>query len=259
MSETVLYNYCRASLVGLDMNRASAAALGNASAFMPSAVPSQTMLLPLPSSSHPLPPSSIAHFIPFDPAQPSALPTLLPLPGPNVASQHSADSTCTVIVSQQQHDARFPLPQAPRHPPLSSLSHPGTDPRAVPLPAHPAPQMAAKPAKKIGKGKKAQKAAEPASSALGLVSQPAAAAGGGGSGEVVAPVKRKRGPYKKRVKKEGEQKAPAGRKKKAISLLPAVEAFRLHGMQQQRQAVGPAAQPACVGSDEQQGPSKRAR
>ena len=243
------------------MNRASAAAQANASAFMPSAVPSQTMLLPLPSSSHPLPPSSIPHFIPFRAAQPSALPPLLPLPRLNLASQQSADSTCTVIASQQQHHARFPLLPAPPHPSFSSLPHPGTEPRNGPPPAHQPPKATAKPAKKPGKGKKAQKVAETASSAPGLDSQPATAVGAGavGSGETVAPVKRKRGPYKKRVKKEGEQKQPAGRKKKVISLLPAVEAFRLHGMQQQQQAAGSAAQSAYLGSDEQQGPSKRAR
>ena len=76
------------------------------------------------------------------------------------------------------------------------------------------------------------------------------------------PVRRKRGPYKKRAKgkakvKAPKVKAPCGRKRKAISLLPAVQAFRLQGMQMQ--ASAPDHPLACLPAADQPGPSKRAR
>ena len=92
-----------------------------------------------------------------------------------------------------------------------------------------------------------------------------------GEGMSGGPVKRKRGPYKKRMKQEGEAKAstyhkkkqegeaqaPTSRKKKIISLLPAVQAFRLHSMQTQPMVSHHL--PACLPAPDQPGPSKRAR
>ena len=105
------------------------------------------------------------------------------------------------------------------------------------------------------------------------ISTDAAPACGAGAAESMTggPVKRKRGPYKKRMKQEGEAVAPRdrkkkqegeakaaiSRKKKAISLLPAVQAFRLHSMQ--TQATAPDQLAVYLPTAEQQGPSKRAR
>ena len=255
---------CSASLAGLDMSRNCASAA--ASAFVSSAVPSQVMMLPSAHSSYPLPPPPAAHFIPFNASQPSAQPTLVHLSRPGLASQQSADSTCTVIVSrqqqQQQQHAGFPLEHASFSAALSGFPQPASTLQtaaAVLAQQAPATATAGKPGKKSSKASKTASRAADAVAGMGVLSGPGLKPG---DGSAAAPVRRKRGPYKKRVKVEGEQKAPTGRKKKAISLLPAVEAFRLHGQQQQQQqqqAAGSQQQTAYLGSHQQQRPSKRAR
>lgn len=206
---------------------------------MPSAMPSQSMQLPVPSSA--------TQFIPVNAAHPSGGPTFLP--PSHLASQQSADSTCTIVITQQQQHTRFSVQHASF--PLSNLSQPaaldasGSD---VSRPQHQAPGVRTAPAKRPTKGKKGDANATAAARVAGDQ---------GAEGTAEGPVKRKRGPYKKRPKKEAEPKPPTGRKKKAISLLPAVQAFRLHGMQQQ--AADPDQRSACLATDHQPGPSNRAR
>lgn len=119
------------------------------------------------------------------------------------------------------------------------------------------------PAKRTSKGKKAKAAAD--------VQAAAAQAGGAATGaapvpagapistgdEAGVPVKRKRGPYKKRVRKEEEGKLLTQRKKKAISMMPAVEAFAKR-IQPQHVAAA-SQQPLAAVAHIEQGPSKRAR
>ena len=124
---------------------------------------------------------------------------------------------------------------------------------------HPA---AAPPAKKTSKGKKAAAAAAAAAEESAVQAPPAVtgAAGAkpavGNLGVSEAPVKRKRGPYKKRVKKEGEEKPIKQRKKKAITMMPALEAF---AKRIQPPEGGLSQQVTVTGPDDGQGPSKRAR
>lgn len=245
---------CSASLGVLDMSQTSAAGQLHASTLMVSAMPSHTMQLPMPTSSCILPPSTTTHFIPVDAAHPTTTPTFLP--PPHLASQQSADSSsCTIIVTQHQQHTHFPMQHASL--PLSNLSlSAGPDVAAAESAAlqHQSSCASEEPAKKKapGRRKRAAKSAAVApvpgcDSAQGMAERP---------------VRRKRGPYKKRVKGEAKVKAPkvkapSGRKRKAISLLPAVQAFRLQGMQMQ--ASAPDHPLACLPTADQPGPSKRAR
>ena len=242
------------------MSQTSAAAHVKASSFMASAMPSQAMQLPMPSSSCMLPPSTTTHFIPIDAAHPSSTPTFL-VP-PHLASQQSADSCGTVITTHhpQQH-MHFPVQHTSFL--MSNLSQPAAQGTAAGSAAsQQAPCASTAPAKKATRSRKG--AANSADAAPVLGAEAAEGVAGG-------PVKRKRGPYKKRMKQEGEAKAPtdrkkkqegeakapSSRKKKAISLLPAVQAFRLHSMQTQPTVSDRLA--ACLPAPDHQGPSKRAR
>lgn len=120
---------------------------------------------------------------------------------------------------------------------------------------HQVPAATAQPAKEAT-AKKATKTRKRAVNATAATASAPGAQAADGEGTSMPPMKRKRGPYKKRMKKEGEQKAPKDRKKKAISLLPAVQAFRLQGMQRQATAPDPPAAPVDNGD---LGPSKRPR
>ena len=242
------------------MSRPSAGMRVAASAFMPSAMPSQTMQLPMASPSCMPPPPSAAHFIPVNAVHPSSTPPTL-VPGPHLATQQSADSTCTIVVAQQHHTvqhASLPLSNLSRPPALDATA-PRTGASQQP---HQTPAAKAPARKKTTKTRKrAATTTAAAAVAAAATAAPTAAASvpvvQGGEGAAGLPVRRKRGPYKKRMKKEEEPKVPKGRKKKIISLLPAVQAFRLQGMQ--RHATAPEQQAAVGGTGNLQGPSKRAR
>ena len=227
---------------------------------MPSAMPSQTMQLPMPSSSYMLPPSTTTRFVPVDTAHPSSTPTFLALP--HLASQQSADSSCTVIAAHhQQKHMHFPKQHASLR--ISHLSQPAAQGAAAgSAVSHQAPCASIAPANKAARSRKNAANSVEAAPLHGAEAVEGIAGG---------PVKRKRGPYKKRVKQEGEAKVPRDRKKKQEgevkvptsrtkkpnSLLPAVQAFRLHSMQTQPAVSDQLA--ACLPAADQQGPSKRAR
>ena len=244
------------------MSQASATAHVNASAFMPSAMPSQTMQLSMPSSSCMLPPSTTTHFVPIDAAHPSSTPTFVA--PPHLASQQSAYSSCTVIVTHDHHQQQHMLfPAQHARFPMSYLSQPTAQGAAAgSAVSQQAPSASMAPAKQATRSRKG--AANSADAPMVLGAEAA-------EGVTNGPVKRKRGPYKKRMKQEGEAKAstdhkkmqegeakaPTSRKKKIISLLPAVQAFRLHSMQTQPMVSHQLA--ACLPAPDHQGPSKRAR
>ena len=75
-----------------------------------------------------------------------------------------------------------------------------------------------------------------------------------------APVPRKkRGPYKKRIKPEGEQAAAPKRRKGASSLMPALEMFASRVKQEKQDRQAGAGQQGWEAPLPQQGPSKKPR
>lgn len=231
----------------------------------------------------------------FIPANGSSLPgvaSLLQLPHTSsVASQQSCDSTSTVInaqhpfpthavmLGQAQNLNLTPkgvLYAAPAHMPSATVptSQAISGSKAV------AVATAAKPTRGRGKGKKAQAAAAAAAAATATAATATAATAApaivshsstadiankgstsiaaGRDGAAAPAPRKKRGPYKKRVKVEGEQK-PAPKLKKAAgpsSLMPALEHFHRQVKQEREQAM----QQGWVDApDMLQGPSKKPR
>ena len=232
------------------------------------------MLLPLPPANYRLVATAeAAHLVPFSSFPTADMPTFIRLPHHSLASQQSSDSTATVInshhhlVMPRRSDAAAGLQQAGTA--TASLPVPTTAVAASgqqqqqQLPSQaPAGQPTRLPAKKTSKGKKASAAATaqaPAMQAAVTVPSAGAAggAGGGGGGATAegAPVKRTRGPYKKRVKKDGEEKVVKPRKKKEMTMMPALHAFA-NDIQSQ---AGPPRQPHRPVAHNEQGPSKKAR
>ena len=269
----------RVHLGPLDMGRAADTSLLPSTAYMASDMPSQAMLLPLPSANYRLMATAEAPlFVPF--SRPiAAMPAFTQLPHHSLASQQSSESSATAFNSQQHvmipHHApagvnvqqvgmacsRFCQPavvvataghqlhlqqQQNQQQQQQQLKHAG-----APL------------AKKTSKGKKAAAAATQASAiqappiAIGPAGATAAAEPAvAGLGVTEAPVKLKRGPYKKRVKKEGEEKPVKQRKKKAITMMPALEAFAKRIQPHEGEL---SQQVTATGTHDGQGPSKRAR
>ena len=179
----------------------------------------------------------------------------------HLAGQHSSDSTATVLSTWHQSLPPSVVLQtttgAPMHQASISSSRLSLSTAAATFGSRRTGAATVLPAKKVAKGKKVAPAAGARASGIQAdVSTDATGAGAVAGGQAAAPVKRKRGPYKKRVKKEGEETAAIARKKKMISMMPAVEAFAKRS-QQQGAASGqlPVSLPGC----HQQGPSKRAR
>ena len=265
---------CRAGLgpCPLDSSRATETALASSTAYMSADMPSKAMLLPLPPANYRLVATAeAAHFIPFSTSPTADMPTFVRLPHHSLASQQSTDSAATVINSQHHlvmphcTGAAAGLQQGSIA--CCSLPLPTT---AVATSAHQQQQQqlsqaqagpAVLPAKKTSKGKKGSAATADQEAAMQAAANvPGSAGGGGGAGGGAtaegAPVKRKRGPYKKRVKKDGEEKVVKPRKKKAMTMMPALQAFA-KGIQPQ--AGPPRQQPHLAAADSEQGPSKRAR
>ncbi len=244
---------------------------------MASDMPSQAMLLPLPPANYRLMATAEAPlFVPLNNLPTAAMPAFTQLPHHSLASQQSSDSSATAINSQQHivmpHHAPARVNMQQVSVACSRLSQPVI---AVATAGHhhqlhlqqqqpqQLDQAAVPPAKKTSKGKKAAAAAAAAMEASAIQAAPPAASGGAaaepavaGLGVSEAPVKRKRGPYKKRVKKEGEEKPVKQRKKKAITMMPALEAF---AKRIQPPEAGLSQQVTATGTDDGQGPSKRAR
>jgi hypothetical protein len=267
---------CRVNLGPLDMSRAADTSLLPSTAYMASDMPSQAMLLPLPPVNYRLMAAAEAPlFVPLSSLPTSAMPAFTQLPHHSLASQQSSESSATAINSQQQvvmpHHAPAGVNMQQVSVTCSRFSQPAI---AVATAGHhhqlhlqqqqqqQLNQAVAPLAKKTSKGKKAAAAAAAATEASAIQAPPAATGAAAaepavaGLGVSEAPMKRKRGPYKKRVKKEGEEKPVKQRKKKAITMLPALEAF---AKRIQPPDGGLNQQVTATGTDDGQGPSKRAR
>ena len=272
---------CRVNLGPLDMSRAADTPLLPSTAYMASDMPRQAMLLPLPPANYRLMATAEASlFVPLNSLPTAAMPAFTQLPHHSLASQQSSESSATASNSQQHM-------VLPRHAPAevnmqqagmacSRFSQPAI---AVATAGHhyqlhlqqqqqQLDQAAAPPAKKTSKGNKAAAAVPAAAEESAIQAPPPTATGAAagataaaepavaGLGITEAPVKRKRGPYKKRVKREGEEKPVKQRKKKAITMMPALEAF---AKRIQPHEGGLSQQVTATGTDDGQGPSKRAR
>jgi len=265
---------CRVNLGPLDMNRAADTSLLSSTAYMASDMPSQAMLLPLLPANYRLMAAAEAPlFVPLSSLPTAAMPAFTQLPHHSLASQQSSESSATAINSQQQvvmpHHAPAGVNMQQVSVTCSRFSQPAI---AVATAGHhhqlhlqqqqQLNQAVAPLAKKTSKGKKAAAAAAAATEASAIQAPPAATGAAAaepavaGLGVSEAPMKRKRGPYKKRVKKEGEEKPVKQRKKKAITMMPALEAFAKRI--QPPEGVLSQHVPA-TGTDDGQGPSKRAR
>ena len=269
---------CRVSLGPLDMGRAADTSLLPSTAYMASDMPSQAMLLPLPSANYRLMATAEAPlFVPL--SRPiAAMPDFTQLPHHSLASQQSSESSATAINSQQHVEIPHHAPAGVNMQQVSMACSQFCQPAVVVATAghqfHLQQQQqqqlkhaGAPPAKKTSKGKKAAAAAAAATQASAIQAPPTAigpAAGAiaaaepamAGLGVTEAPVKLKRGPYKKRVKKEGEEKPVKQRKKKAITMMPALEAFAQRIQPHEGEL---SQQVTATGPHDGQGPSKRAR
>lgn len=265
---------CRVNLGPLDMSRAADTSLLPSTAYMASDMPSQAMLLPLPPANYRLMATAEAPlFVPLNSLPIAATPAFTQLPHHSLASQQSSESSATAINGQQHVVMPDHAPAGVNMQQVSvacfRFSHQVI---AVPTAGHhhqlhlqqqqQLNQAVAPPAKKTSMGKKATAAAAAATEASAIQAPPAVTGAAAaepavaGLGVTEAPVKRKRGPYKKRMKKEGEEKPVKQRKKKAITMMPALEAFAKR-IQPPEGVLSQ--QVTATGTDDGQGPSKRAR
>ena len=274
---------CRVSLGPLDMGRAADTSLLPSTAYMASDMPSQAMLLPLPSANYRLMATAEAPlFVPL--SRPiAAMSAFTQLPHHSLASQQSSESSATAFNGQQHVMIPHHAPAGVNVQQVGMACSRFCQPAVVVATAghqlHLQQQQkqqqqqqqlkhaGAPPAKKTSKGKKAAAAAAAAMEASAIQAPPTAigaAAGATAAAEPAvaglevteAPVKLKRGPYKKRVKKEGEEKPVKQRKKKAITMMPALEAFAKRIQPHEGEL---SQQVTATGTHDGQGPSKRAR